>query len=59
MPAAQSAVIPLPHPNSSDVFLFLRREEGGEARGGRAATVTQDGFFFLFWRSVSAEGSGE
>lgn len=39
MPAAQSAVIFLPHPNSSDVFLFLRREEGG-----RAATVTQDVF---------------
>ncbi len=36
--AAQSAMIFLPHPHSSDVFLFLR----GEGRG-RGEIVMQDG----------------
>lgn len=57
MSAAQSAMIFLPHPHSSDVFLFLRCEGGREVEGG--VIVIEDGHGVFLEKRVPAEESGE
>lgn len=57
MAAAQSALSFVPHLHGSDVFLFLRWEQGG--REGEWGRLSYGMVMERFWKTVPVEESGK